>query len=57
MCLDVLRSQTVDTCFVVVVDITKVGEFVNELASLRELSEDLAGPIPYSAMVVWCSHT
>ena len=42
VCLDVLRSQTVDTCFVVVVDITKVGEFVNELASLRELSEDLA---------------
>ena len=42
VCLDVLRSQTVDTCFVVVVDITKVGEFVNELASLRELSENLA---------------
>ena len=41
-CLDVLRSQTVDTCFLVVVDITKGEEFVNELASLRGLSEHLA---------------
>ena len=42
VCLDVLRSQTFDTCFLVVVDITKGEEFVNELASLRELSEHLA---------------
>ena len=42
VCLDVLRSQTFDTCFLVVVDITKGEEFVNELASLRESSEHLS---------------
>ena len=41
LCLGFLR-ETADTCFVVVVDVTKQEEFVYELASLVELSEDLS---------------
>ena len=40
--LDIVREQTTDTCFVVVVDITKSAEFANELDSLKELSEFLS---------------
>ncbi|KAI6646142.1 hypothetical protein LOD99_9493 [Oopsacas minuta] len=39
--LNVLRSGT-STCFIVVIDITKGIEFINELGRLKELSEFLA---------------
>ena len=42
VCLDIVREQTTDTCFVVVVDINKSVEFGNELTSLKELSEYLS---------------
>ncbi|KAI6657208.1 hypothetical protein LOD99_11184 [Oopsacas minuta] len=42
VCLEIVRNQTVDTCFVVVIDVTKSDEFVNELVRLKELSEQLA---------------
>ena len=42
VCLDTVREQTGDTCFVVVVDITKSVEFANELVGLKELSEYLS---------------
>ena len=42
ICLDIVREQTTDTCFVVVVDINKSVEFGNELVSLKELSEYLS---------------
>ena len=42
VCLDTVREQTGDTCFVVVVDITKNVEFANELVCLKELSEYLS---------------
>ena len=42
VCLDTVREQTGDTCFAVVVDITKTVEFANELVSLKELSKYLS---------------
>ena len=52
VCLDIVREQTGDTCFVVVVNITKSAEFANELLSLKELSEFLSNLlIPYSVIV------
>ncbi|KAI6657225.1 hypothetical protein LOD99_11171 [Oopsacas minuta] len=42
LCLHILRSQTLETCFVVVIDITKSTEFVNKLESLKHLSDHLA---------------
>ena len=42
VCLDTVREQTGDTCFVVVVDINKSAEFANELVGLKELSEYLS---------------
>ena len=44
ICLDIVREQTTDTYFVVVVvvDINKSVEFGNELVSLKELSEYLS---------------
>ena len=47
VCLDIVREQTADTCFVVVVDITKSFDFANELARLNELSE-LLSDLSYS---------
>ena len=48
VCLDIVREQTTDTCFVVVVvDITKSVDFTNELVSLKELSE-LLSDLSYS---------
>ena len=42
VCLDTVREQTGDTCFVVFVDINKSAEFANELVGLKELSEYLS---------------
>ena len=40
-CLDLLKNKSTDTCFVVVVDVTKRAEFENELVSLKEISKYL----------------
>ena len=42
ICLDIVREQTTETYFIVVVDINKSVEFGNELVSLKELSEYLS---------------
>ena len=42
VCLDIVRGESADTCFVVVVDINKSIAFVDELVRLRELSEYLS---------------
>ena len=56
VCLDTVREQTADTCFVVVVDITKGVEFANELVGLKELSEylsDLSYSLFGNSMIVF----
>ena len=42
VCLDIVRGESAETCFVVVVDINKSIAFVDELVGLRELSEYLS---------------
>ena len=42
VCLDIVRGESAETCFVVVVDINKSIAFVDELVRLRELSEYLS---------------
>ena len=51
VCLDIVKEQTADTCFVVVVDVTKSVEFATDLDSLKEFSEFLSD-LSYSYSVI-----